>query len=124
MRQLRNTILLATGLEIMDQPLIRGVAPHMRDQAAYLTPGGRAEGRPLGSIFLPSPAQSIWLERNHADAILLGSDGGRPLTWHSSEDEGELPLFDNPTMPPKKAVRVGTKAKPSVQAPATDGFAV
>ena len=37
------------GLEIMDQPFrFRGVAPQMRDQAAYLTSGGRAEGRSLG----------------------------------------------------------------------------
>jgi hypothetical protein len=35
----------------MEEPLIRGVAPHMRDQAAYLTLGGGAEGRSLGSIF-------------------------------------------------------------------------
>jgi len=28
----------------------RGVAPHMRDQAAYPTLGGGAEGRSLGSI--------------------------------------------------------------------------
>jgi hypothetical protein len=30
--------------------LIRGVAPQMRDQAAYLTLGGGAGGRSLGSI--------------------------------------------------------------------------
>jgi len=36
----------------MEQPLIRGVAPQMRDQAAYLTLGGGAGGRSLGSIYL------------------------------------------------------------------------
>jgi len=34
----------------MEQPLIRGVAPQMRDRAAYLTLGGGAGGRSLGSI--------------------------------------------------------------------------
>ena len=33
------------------EPLIREVAPQMRDQAAYLTLGGGAGGRSLGSIF-------------------------------------------------------------------------
>jgi hypothetical protein len=36
----------------MERPLIRGVAPQMRDQADYLTLGGGAGGRSLGSIFL------------------------------------------------------------------------
>jgi len=31
---------------------MRGVAPQKRDQAAYPTLGGGAEGRSLGSIFL------------------------------------------------------------------------
>ncbi len=31
--------------------MIRGVAPHMRDQAAYLTLGGGAGGRSPGSVF-------------------------------------------------------------------------
>jgi hypothetical protein len=35
----------------MAELLIRGVAPHMRDQAAYLTLGGGAGGRSLGSIY-------------------------------------------------------------------------
>jgi hypothetical protein len=34
----------------MAESLIRGVAPQMRDQAAYLTLGGGAGGRSLGSI--------------------------------------------------------------------------
>src|SRR5262249_975604 len=36
----------------MERPLMRGVAPQKRDQAAYPTLGGGAEGRSLGSIFL------------------------------------------------------------------------
>jgi hypothetical protein len=39
----------------MDEPLIRGVAPQMRDRADYLTLGGGAGGRSLGSIFLVHP---------------------------------------------------------------------
>jgi hypothetical protein len=39
----------------MEQPLIRGVAPQMRDQAAYPTLGGGAGGRSPGSIFFASP---------------------------------------------------------------------
>jgi len=39
----------------MAPPLIRGVARHMRDQAAFLTLGGGAGGRSLGSIFLHHP---------------------------------------------------------------------
>ena len=40
------------SLEIWTGLRFRGVAPHMRDQAAFLTLGGGAGGRPLGSIFL------------------------------------------------------------------------
>jgi hypothetical protein len=34
----------------MDESWMRGVAPQMRDQAPYLTLGGGAGGRSLGSI--------------------------------------------------------------------------
>ena len=65
----------------MDAPLIRGVAPHMRDQAAFLTLGGGAEGRPLGSIFLvvisviceqrkPSPID----RRDKSLLVVIGAD--------------------------------------------------
>ena len=47
-----NTLLSASLALRYGRALIRGVAPHMRDQVAYLTLGGGAGGRSLGSIFL------------------------------------------------------------------------
>ena len=53
----------------MERPLIRGVAPQMRDQAAYLALGGGAGSRSLGSIYLidqfltriKAPIAVLWL---------------------------------------------------------------
>ena len=47
-----NTLLSASLALRYGRALIRGVAPHMRDQAAFLTLGGGAGGRALGSVFL------------------------------------------------------------------------
>jgi hypothetical protein len=44
------------SLEIWHGLCFRAVAPHMRDQAAFLTLGAGAAGRSLGSIFF-----KIWL---------------------------------------------------------------
>jgi predicted SnoaL-like aldol condensation-catalyzing enzyme len=41
--------------------LIRGVAPQMRDRAAYLTLGGGAGGRSLGSIFCITRIAALYL---------------------------------------------------------------
>jgi len=63
--------------------LIRGVAPHMRDRAAYPTLGGGAGGRSLGSIcnFLRSPAGATGLHLSETARALffLWSDWGVPL---------------------------------------------
>jgi hypothetical protein len=42
---------------------MRGVAPQMRDQAAYLTLGGGAGGRSLGSIFCFTYVAALYLGR-------------------------------------------------------------
>src|SRR6516165_3456429 len=47
-----NTLRSASLTLRYGRALIRGVAPHMRDQAAFLTLGGGAGGRALGSVFL------------------------------------------------------------------------
>ena len=53
MRRLHEHITVQKpSLEIWTGLRFRGVAPHMRDQAAFLTLGGGAGGRPLGSICL------------------------------------------------------------------------
>ena len=49
------------SLETRRSPLIRGVAPQMRDQAAYLTLGGGAGGRSLGSIFCITRIAALYL---------------------------------------------------------------
>jgi hypothetical protein len=47
----------------MDGPSFRGVAPHMRDQAAFLTLGGGAGGRSPGSIFCITRIAALYLRR-------------------------------------------------------------
>ena len=53
------------------RPLIRGVAPHMRDQAAFLTLGGGAGGRSPGSIFCIPRSAASEAEEAMREALIL-----------------------------------------------------
>ena len=62
----------------MERPLIRGVAPQMRDQAAYLTLGGGAGGRSLGSIFCITLIAALYLWPLCRSVSVLAQGWARP----------------------------------------------